>query len=153
MTLEILGAGKAVTELDIRRLEKKISIDFPLDYRSFLLRNNGGRPVKKYFKIHIKSALVTGKILDFFGIDDPVESCSIEWNYNVYKGRIPSGFFPIGCEDGGNIICMQYTQPEPGAVYYWNHDLEGGLVGAGNPQKISGAFDEFLENLTSVYEG
>ena len=152
MNQQILGSGKIVSELDIRRMERKIGLTFPAQYRFFLVRHNGGRPVEKYFKFTKGEALHVGKVLDLFGIDDPVESCNIEWNYEVYRDRMPSGFLPIGCEDGGNIICMKCVQPELGAIYYWDHDDESAVVSFKNMYKISESLDEFLSNLTSEFD-
>jgi len=147
MAFEMVGTGAMVSELEIRRAEKRIGVIFPPEYREFLLKYNGGRPVAKYFQIPESEFRNVGKVLDFFGLDDPVESCNIDWNCEVYKKRIPSGFLPIACEDGGNIVCIRSAPPDLGAIYYWNHDFEGASLSYKSLYKISSSLNEFLTNL------
>jgi cell wall assembly regulator SMI1 len=138
--------GKKIFDLDIRRLENRLGVKLPEEYRAFLEKYNGGRPNAKYF-------LVVGfdneprQILDFYGIDDPIESCRLDWNFEVLFGRMPNGFFPIACEDGGNIICLSLAAKSYGNIFYWDHDEESQPATYVNVYKVADTFKEFFDGL------
>lgn len=116
MTYTIKGAGIQISDLDILRLERKLGVRLPIEYKQFLMRNNGGRPVPKRFSIEESKSSEVDQTLDFFSIDDPIESCRRDWNHRVFSKRMPNGFFPIACEDGGNIICLSLSSNGFGSV-------------------------------------
>lgn len=147
MTYTIRNAGAKIYDYDIQRMEKLLNVQLPDDYKSFLIRNNGGRPVPKYFLIGDPKNRRVGQVLDFFGIDDPVESCRLDWNYHVFSERMPNGFFPIACEDGGNIICLAIDSGRFGSVYYWDHNGETATRDMESVSKLSTTFNQFMENL------
>lgn len=63
---------------------------------------------------------------------------------------MPQGFFPIACEDGGNIICLILSGTMAGKVYYWNHDEESQPPTFNNAYKIADSFENFLDSLHFV---
>lgn len=150
MSYFIRDAGRKLFEADITNLENVIGIALPRAYRDFLLNHNGGRPTPKIFRIPQTKSF--GQVLDFFAIDDPVESCCIDWNVGVFSARMPSGLIPIACEDGGNIICIGVDTQKIGRIYYWDHDNETSAAGYQNVFKIAESLDEFLENLLDLDE-
>jgi hypothetical protein len=148
VTYIIEDEGRKINEIDIKRLEKHIKNTLPLEYKAFLQKNNGGRPTPNVFRVSELNNF--GQVLDFFAIDDPVESCRIDWNFDVLSGRMPSGFLPIACEDGGNIICIRVDSRNCGKVYYWDHENETSPPGYQNVYKLADSLNEFLGNLIDL---
>jgi len=140
-------AGPRVTSDDIRKLESKVGATLPGEYSAFLMRNNGGRPDPKFFPIQGFSNNPFGQVQDFFGIDDPVESCRLDWKYRTFLGRLPEGFFPIACEDGGSLICIALTGPNMGRIYYWDFYGETSPPTFSNVFLIAETFQQFLDSL------
>lgn len=147
MSHEIFGSGVKISEEDINKVERGLGISFPKSYRDFLLKFNGGRPRQKCFSIDDSGRKRLGQVLDFFGIYDPIVSCNIDWNYHVFSNRIPSGFLPIACEDGGNLICLYNSSTNSDAVYYWDHEQETTPPSFKSVYKVSDSFEKFMSGL------
>jgi hypothetical protein len=147
MHLTIKEPRRSLSDSDLQRLEAQLFISLPSDYADFLKRYNGGRPIPKRFHIPTAEGHRTGQVLDFFGVDDPVQSCRLDWNARVFPGRTPADFLPVACEDGGNIICMRLGQNEFGSVYYWDHHMKTEQPSDGSLFRIAGSFSGFLSAL------
>jgi cell wall assembly regulator SMI1 len=147
MAFTMRGVGVPVSDLDLKRLEKQLNVKLPEGYKSFLKQHNGGRPDPGFYPIEGLANNPVGHLLDFFGIDDPIDSCKLDWNYEVFFGRMPRGFFPIACEDTGNIICLSLAPDTYDHVFYWNHEGETQPPTYANVYKIAGSFQGFLDSL------
>ena len=149
MTYVMKDIGVPISDADITKLQSKLKLHLPEEYKSFLKKFNGGRPVPKFFQIGPKTDNTTGQVLDFFGIDDPIESCRLDWNYEVFSERMPNEFFPIACEDGGNVICLCLSTENFGSVYYWDHGGETTPPTFSNVYKLALTLNQFLDELFS----
>src|SRR5262249_6098169 len=107
----MLDTGPPLTDARIDRLERELGIKLPEGYRSFLRRYNGGRPNPEFFPIQGLENNPFGGIHHFLGIDIPVESSCIDWNYRILKGRIPRELLPIAGDHMGNAICLSLRGP------------------------------------------
>lgn len=147
MVKEIREVGRGLSEQDIVSLELKIGRLLPPEYKEFLFRNNGGRPVPMYFPIIGLFNNPVGQVLDFFGIDDPVESCRVDWNFAVYGDRVPNGMLPIATDGGGNLICISLDTKNLGAVYFWDHNQEMSMSSTNGLYEIAPNLRGFLESF------
>lgn len=143
----MLEVGPPLTAARIDALERELRIKLPSGYRSFLLRHNGGRPDPYFFPIRGLDKNPFGGIHYFFGVDGSVRSDNIDWNYRIYRGRIPSELLPIAGDGSGNVICLAFKQGNEGAVYFWDHDDEHSPPTYGNIYIISETFAEFLDAI------
>lgn len=148
--LKMIDAGPFVTDLDIKRLEKKCKVNLPSAYKAFLLNYNGGHCDPAYFPLVGFKNNPVGHIQLFYSINHPIECCSPGWNYETFLGRMPSGFFPFACEDGGNILCLSLIGNDSGAVYYWDHDAETNPPTFDNVYKVADSFEAFLDSIHFV---
>jgi SMI1-KNR4 cell-wall len=147
MTYVMKEVGRSINDEDIRILENNIGISLPEDYKEFLKRSNGGRPTPKYFPIQGFTNNPVGQVQDFFGIDDPVQSCRLDWKYKMFLGRIPKNLFPIACEDGGSLVCLSLSGQDKGCVYYWDFYGQTNLQNHDNVFLITETFQGFLDSL------
>ncbi|CAN5129342.1 hypothetical protein BH10PSE6_BH10PSE6_20890 [soil metagenome] len=147
MPFEMLDVGPPLTDLRIGVLERKLGVTFPERYRSFLLRFNGGSPKPDCFPIHGFDENPVGAIHYFFGIDGPVLSNHIDWNYRTFRGRIPRELLPIAGDESGNLICLFFKGEAKGAVYFWDHDEEHSPPTYENVYLIAKTFDSFLDSI------
>jgi hypothetical protein len=144
---EMLDVGPPLTDARVATFERQLGIGLPKSYRSFLLRYNGGRPEPEFFPIHGYERDASGGVHYFFGLDDPIESSNIDWNYRMYLGRMPSELLPIAGDGSGNIICLSLTGANQEAVYFWDHDREYSPPGYDNVYFVAESFTKFLDSM------
>ncbi|WP_236347706.1 SMI1/KNR4 family protein, partial [Paenibacillus plantiphilus] len=48
----------------------------------------------------------------------------LERYLDIFKGRIPKGFIPIGDDPGGNMICLGMDGKYRERIYFWDHEEE-----------------------------
>ena len=139
--------GPPLTEADIEWLEREISIRLPGEYRAFLLKYNGGRPSPGAFPIQGLANNPFGNIQVFFRIGGPIESSNLDWEYNVFAGRIPANLLAIACDDCGDLICLSLFGPDAGSVVFWDILNEPDEPTYANVYPVADSFEEFLEGI------
>ncbi len=141
----------------LKKFEKKWHIKFPKEYRTFLLKYNGGRPdIPNVFSFDYINYRDASDINGFFGINVPE---SYEYNHHLkfIIDRIPKELFPIAFDSGGNKICIGVSGSREGKIYFWDHELEHE-----DPKEeyewyqnvffIADSFHQFINNLTDNSE-
>jgi hypothetical protein len=134
----------------IRRLESELGMSLPDEYKTFLLRHNGGRPIPNAFPIEGLANNPFGVIQVFFGVDDPIESCNVDWNYDVHKGRVPSNLLPIATDDGGDLVCLSIFGDDSGAVLFWDRHSEPAEPSYENVYRIAASFAGFIDGIRAL---
>jgi hypothetical protein len=137
---------------DVRAIEAQAGIRLPDEYKTFLLRYNGGRPRPSAFPIQGLVNNPFGVIQVFFGIDDPVESCNLDWNIKTLGRRLPANLFPIACDDGGDIVCLSLSGDDVGSVLFWDCYDEPDEPSYVNVYRIAESFPAFLAGLQPLPE-
>jgi SMI1 / KNR4 family (SUKH-1) len=144
---------------DIEKFETIINTKLPEDYKSFLLKYNGGRPIKedcfKYVETINGKTRVTGSGIEWFMALYGGKFNNILKEYNLLKGRIPYEMIPIANGFCGNAICLCIRGANYGKVYYWDHENE-------NPEDdnpwyenvylIANSFTDFINSLHEYEE-
>lgn len=143
----IRNAGRPLLETDIANFELRIGHRLPESYRQFLLRYNGGRPPLEIDIIDIKD-LPGGEadVQVFFGIDGPISSCNLDWNWSILMGRISDWLLPIACDSFGNIFSISLHDHDYGSVVYCDFEPNAHLGGA-IYYRVAPNFDAFLERI------
>src|SRR4051812_17734221 len=111
----------AVASMDvIAAFERERRITLPFDYRAFLSSSRGGSPTPCWSSF--------GRDGDFvayiYGIHQGLEWKRLSYAIEQF-GHDLSTFLPIAVSPGGNYFLLRLTEPGPGAVYFWDHELEG----------------------------
>jgi hypothetical protein len=145
-----------LTEAALSTVEHEFGIRFPSDYRSFLLKFNGGRPSPAAFDIAWQSGQLAGEdwksseVSRFLAIYDGDKANFIELNRVDFKGRLPADTVAIAQDPGGNIILLAVKGPLANRVLFWvkDHEVEEGhKPGYENVGIVADSFDEFLNKL------
>lgn len=151
--IEITKPGPQISERDIERIERTLSIKFPSDYRVFLLKTNGGIACGSFDCLDGEHSCVGS----FYPIDANDDQDILKAN-EARKSRLPKDFVAIANDyGGGDEICIDCTPGETfGNVYFWDHEMEAdpsqGMTPetAGNIHLIAPSFTKFLECLYEV---
>lgn len=150
--MKFLTPYGAVSEEQVRKLERRYHIQLPAGYREFLLTYGGGDvEVREENRILIpdQDTYVSANLLfefqcceacqmipcmDMF-IDDMVE------NTLIIGEAIEHGFFILLCEG----------DEDAGAIYYWDHTYElESSSDEGNTYWVADSFEEFLAMLETT---
>lgn len=118
--LRTTESGPLLSNMDLNAFEQRSGLALPLPLREFLLATNGGRPERDLFKLQGLPGNPFGRIHFFFGLNDPVESCNLDWNLEVFRDRIPPGLLPIATTEGADKVCLSVTGATAGQVLYWD---------------------------------
>jgi|FLYN01.1.fsa_nt_gi hypothetical protein len=110
------------------------------------VHSNGGKPSPNTFLISEREGSDNIRVL--FGIAQE-DDYSLLSNIEVYAGRIPDNFLPIGEYAFGNLICLSIKGDDIGRVYFWDHELEviEGTPDYSNVTLVADNFSQFLEEL------
>lgn len=112
------NAGPLITEVEVTAFEQRHHVMLPASYRKFLLRVNGGHPVPDTLQILMDESLVTWRVHYFFGLNDPVEACNLEWVTQVTQQTRPKGLIPIASDEAGNFFYIDARAAHSGTVYF-----------------------------------
>ena len=146
ISLTTTERGPNITDDDILSFERRYTLTLPAAYRSFLLATNGGRPVRDIFPVRGLPGNPFGRVHLFFGLKDPVASCNLDWNIDIYSDRISSDMIPIATTEGADKICLLVRGSTAGAVFYWDgYEHEG----RESIMLLAPTFAEFVDNLSS----
>ncbi len=124
--LRTFEGGPSISDEDVKLFERRYGLILPATYRRFLLATNGGRPERDLFSLKGFEGHSPGRIHVFFGLNDPVESCNLDWNLEVFGDRIPTGLLPIATTEGADKICLSVDEARSGQVLYWDGGAHAG---------------------------
>jgi len=136
---------------EIARFEARKEIALPDEYRRFLLKSNGGRPVPDSIDVPGWAHKATG-VDRFFGLHSGRHS-NLEKECDFWADRLPSEVIPIAFDQVGNVICLGITGERRGKLYLWDHEDEfdeHGVEGRqdyGNMYFLADTLGEFLGKL------
>ena len=138
----------------LQKLEQVISRTLPDQYKAFLLRTNGGRPVPAYFRTqwHGQEWAKGWEVdqVDFFLSVNDSGSSDFLGDYETYKGRIPNDTVSIAYDPGGNLVLLGVGERNYGKVFVWMQGYETEEADYSNVGLVANSFNEFLDSL---YDG
>lgn len=146
MEMEESNPFGPVNPADIVEFEEENEISLPDDYKNFLLRSNGGRPVFN------ELPEVGTDVQWLFGMVEEPDWASLFHALEVYEGRIPAWYMPVGTDSGGNLFIMSLYAENKGVIALWYHEDEAEENGAeyfDNLAHVADSFGEFLDLLTA----
>lgn len=134
----------------LKNFEEKHILRLPVDYRCFLLKNNGGYIENGNFLINDFQG--EDRIEVFHGLDLKQRFSNIEYLIETYSDRFNVKVLPIGHDGGGNFICLDVNEGQNyGKVYFYDNEVDNenddGSLNRDNLYLISNSFTEFLEKL------
>jgi hypothetical protein len=171
MALKIRNANQfgRLSEKRLEQLEKRLRGRLPEDYRSFLLRHNGGRPTLSRFTFPLDGEEQETILEWFFAVHDQPYEEPEDWSpddWDPDSGELPpyfgqsleevwadlrsekprAGVLPIGRDPGGSLICLGYAGKRVGKIYYYDHETDSFI-------NLADSFTDFLSCLRKLPPG
>ena len=154
--MEMKNSGVQLTEDVIAEFEKEFNIMLPQDYRKFMLKNNGGKPVPvdrwNFSFIENGTDTMTDSIVSFFEkfySEKTTKDDDLKEGYAALlrTEQIPANLLPIADDPFGNIIFLSAAGEDYGKVYFGNTELEVPETGYIVMSPIADTFTEFMDKL------
>jgi hypothetical protein len=115
MTVQIDDVGRQLSHSDLDAFEAWLGKGLPGEYRSFLLRSNGGVPARAVIRI----AEQAWSLNEFYGIDIDEPGGDLREVVNDTRNTRPEGYLPIADTDTGEILLLALEGPDSGHVVLW----------------------------------
>ena len=133
----------SATDAAITTFERERGISFPSEYRKFLSSSPGGSPTPDWSSF--------GRDGDFvayvYGIHEGVEWKRLSYAIEQF-GHDLTAFLPVAVSNGGNYFLLRLVEPDRGAVFFWDHELEDFRPpGFESLIRISDSFSSWLDSL------
>ena len=139
------GCERPLTGGDIDDVERRFGVVFPASLRQHYLRWNGGAPERYLF---VDEEGVTFVVNDFLPIKYAhPQNLSMEeliQDWQVEQAIIGREFIPFAADPGGNWYCMKTTEPDRGAVFFFDHEFGHG---GESLRRLVASFNEFLQQM------
>jgi hypothetical protein len=140
----------AVSEADVQRYEERLGVQFPDDYRSFLLVTNGGMPAPHHFVVpdenHVLYVSFLYAIKNEHAISDLVYE--LEDLASRMTGKLPDGFIVIGRDPGDSNFLLGTRGDHAGQVWFWDTERQvRGTNPTANTYWLADSFADFLNGL------
>ncbi len=136
----------------IARFEAETGRPVPTPYKEFLLRSNGADLALPIFQYRVMDRVREGGIDTLLAVNHADQFKDLGNFIRTYadQDRIPHDLYPIGVNDGDDLILMGGEGPRFGRIYYWFHELESPWdqpPTERNVFPVADSLDEFLAIL------
>ncbi|MGJ8638806.1 MAG: SMI1/KNR4 family protein [Opitutaceae bacterium] len=133
----IASSNGGTTEAEISAFETKMQILLPSDYRSFLLKHDGGTLIENSVRIESEEWFELRTLYGLQG-DENVLFSDLESMQDCYENSVPDDLLVIANDWGGNQFVM--LRQNPHTIYWWDHE-------SGEKQKIASNFSDLLSRI------
>ena len=131
------------SEAAIAAFEHERNLVLPDAYRKFLLGSRGGRPQRRWSSFGRDGDFVA----HIYGMHQGAEWKRLSYAIKEF-GHDLSTFLPVAISNGGNYFLLRLKKPKRGAVYFWDHELEGFEPPTfGSLIHVSDSFESWLDSL------
>ena len=111
--------GNTMSEIQLLKIAEEMNVEFPKDYKDFLLQVNVGIPNEKYLSFFIdelKEEVILGVLL---GYSENKNFSLLDWHLE-YRDELPDDSFIFATSYDGGLFVM-ITVGENKGIYFWDH--------------------------------
>ena len=155
--ITIRDSAEPVSPEQLDRIERSLKCRLPAEYRSFLLRANGGVPDPRLFHFTVidedegTRSRQWGKIARFYSAGPAEATAAQPKNFlTLYQSLVPYGFpdwlLPIAVVDDAldqGMLCIAVKGEKQGRIYYWPEQE----IGEDTFHWVADSFNSFLALL------
>src|SRR2546421_37952 len=136
MAPRITDSGAPPSLDDLEQTEERLGVRLPEDYRSFLLRQNGGKPTPAWFR-HGEEADDVAEITRFFAREEMETQTR-----DLRQDSRLAGFVAIATSSDTDFLLLA-TAPEQRDAVFWWYDEDG----SSEFIRVADSFEQLLTNL------
>lgn len=129
---------KSISIDTIERMEDRLQITLPDDYKQFVLKYDGGYPHPNHFKVDEKVEILN----NLLSLDEN-ETDNIYEVLEDLQNRIGDQLIPFAEDGFGNLLCFDYSADK--TIVFWDHeknydDFKESTI-------VCSSFSSLIENL------
>jgi cell wall assembly regulator SMI1 len=139
-----------LSELDIKRVEKRLGVRLPQDLREHYELHNGGRPRPQFFLAYEDAYDVD----NFFSMNTDAKGTSFEETYSLLVDKSPEfpwGYIPFADDSSGDLFVYSVRPESYGNIMFISHEDHE------DPDRyvvfLAPTLKEFINSLTELPEG
>jgi len=102
----------------INKLEQKLDVIFPVEYREIVLKHNGAVPSLKIFDIANRPGFIFQRLLNWDINRESNLMSMVDW---IVK-ELPQNIVPFAEDPFGNFICFDFKGRDTVKIVFWNHE-------------------------------
>lgn len=129
---------KSISIDTIERMEDRLQITLPDDYKQFVLKYDGGYPHPNHFKVDEKVEILN----NLLSLDEN-ETDNIYEVLEDLQNRIGDQLIPFAEDGFGNLLCFDYSAAKN--IVFWDH--EKNYDDFKESTFVSSSFSSLIENL------
>ncbi|CAC9973391.1 SMI1/KNR4 family protein [Flavobacterium panici] len=114
----ISGFDNRDVEEYIKNIQNQYGFEFPIEYKTFLLKYNGGKTPETRFRINNISSDLKG----FYGVAKADQFYNYSFHSNRFIDCLKDGFVPIGNNTFGDFILIGIGENNSGKIFFYYHD-------------------------------
>jgi SMI1-KNR4 cell-wall len=114
ISVQVTGAKPPPSAALIEQVERAVGYSIPPTFLSSFAGVHGGEPGNNTFAI--------GDGIDS-GVNEFIEFGSIPEEYESGGFQELGEYLPIAFAEGGNYVCVKVTEPNRGAIFFWDHEI------------------------------
>lgn len=148
MKNDIIDSERTLDISEISEIERIIGIKLPKEYSEFLLKFNGGKPIRNCFVLDSEDYK---EVSHFYSERFSIYSGDLIKSINKYTDQIPSHYLPVAESPNGDVFCISLKKIDFGSVYIWDHEMANydGKPWEENMLKLAETLSIFLESLVN----
>jgi len=148
----LVNSGAQLSEAVLTEFENEYNLKLPEDYKSFLLKNNGGITEDDWaFEfIETTGSKATSTVINYFYIlfsEETIRNTDLKVTLSslIKSNSLAPGLLPIAFDVFGNTICIYAGDNGHGKICITNHELEDPETGYMVMSKVAESFSEFID--------
>ncbi|MFA0814270.1 MAG: SMI1/KNR4 family protein [Anaerofustis sp.] len=118
MEIKWISENEVPSDQLIDDTEKKLGIQFPLDFLRIAKKYDGAYPVSNRYTLNGTQEIFNNLLA--FDIND---ISNIIQTYHDSKDRLIDKLIPFGEDPFGNLICFDYRNGDVPSIVLWNHEV------------------------------
>ena len=145
--MKLVDKGADLKAAQIEEFEELFKISIPEAYKTFLVNENGGRPVPATILLKTDDSERPFDVEEFLRLEPEDETWGLRSVRLTCLDRIPSELLAIARDGGEDFICIGLSGKRVGEIYIWWS--EGQCYPDEEPtfenvEKIADSFGEFI---------
>lgn len=145
--VEFVDTSEPLSESYLNSYEQRPGAKLPVDYRTFLMTHNGGRPRPNHFDVQVDDTTHSLAVSQITALVK--DARTVVGRRRIYTVIFPGNLLPVAFVWRSGYLCLSIRGEDYGKLYLWDNEWQ---VSKGAPDYktfhlVAHSFGEFLDLL------